>query len=154
MNPVDDAVWLDRFGMIAFGPEVPPDLRDTIREGLGGRIIEGVRVEPYAAGPVTWDALTRPVVAPVVCVARSNPNQFRIYQTPDQVDHARFEPLGGARLTIIGTAAAWRVFVETLARLATIASQTDEADTDEAWDEILDRLEGRSSSRVAALGER
>lgn len=154
LDPIESAVRLDRFGMIAFGPKVPEGLRGTIRDELGGRIIEGVQVEPYGEGPIAWDALTREAAGPVVCEARANPALFRLYRSPDQVDHDRFEPID-ARFTIIGTGPAWRVFVETLAELAEIASQTDEADTDEAWDEILDRLEGRSSSpSAAAIGER
>lgn len=141
-----NAIKLDRFNVVIFAPEVPEDLRGPI-EDLGGEILEDVGLDHYADGPIGEDDVAlwpHGAEAPdqVLCVARDDPKQFRVYKYKHQIDRAAFVPAGMQHGCY--SAPALRKFVASLRSLDAIASHTDESDTPELWEEVARSIGGGS----------
>lgn len=128
-----NAIHLDRFGAIVFTPaEVPGNLREPICEELGGRIVEGVRLDL----PDDFDTW----LDQVLTVARDDENDYRIFKSARDVVASFVRT--GRDFHLISSATALRSFLTELRDLNRIAADTDQADTDEAWAEITRDLGG------------
>jgi hypothetical protein len=133
------AVIFDHRGMIAFGPDIPPDQLDALRQ-LGGRVVEDVTLDDPNENYRWPEGTEAPQLTLAVC--RTDPTHYRIFKHPHQVNDD-FEPTG-TQHAIFGRPSDWRAFAEGLATMDRIASYTDETDTDEAWAEFDRLMSGRA----------
>ena len=121
------AVHLSPGGMILFSAiPIPAPIRAELEED-GAEIIEDVPIPeiPERGGHL--------------CVSVDDPKRFHVFATRDEARALGYKPLG-VPYGVIPSEKRWRSFLKGSKELLTIASKTDETDTDEGWDSVMANL--------------
>jgi hypothetical protein len=81
------AIRIDLFGVMIFSDSPIADETRAQAELLGGRVLEGVTLEPI-------EDLSDGAAEPVLCRARGDARRFRVFRSTREVDHEEYRPVG------------------------------------------------------------
>jgi hypothetical protein len=121
------AVYMKPGKMIQFSTVPVSEAIRAELEGEGAEIVEGVTVPEI------------PERGGYLCVAVGDPKCFQVFPDKEQARARGFEPTGGP-YGVKRSEKDWKSFLKGSKELLAIASQTDETDTDEAWDSVMANL--------------
>jgi hypothetical protein len=103
---------------------------------------ESIRAELIEDGAEIIEDVTFPGIPERgghICVSVDDPKRFQVFDTREEARAQGFEPLE-VPYGLKSSEKQWRSFLKGSKEMKAIASQTDETDTDEAWDSIMANL--------------